>query len=277
MNGPSTLRTALSNALRNDPRVRILSEALDLSPATRGLAAEAPDRVHLLPAADAGLVGVAIGMAMGGAVPVVELSGPDALWGAAQQLGQESVLLTGDFAAALVIRVPLAAGVAPPFAALEGMPQVQVAAGADAASCAALLTDAISGRNVVVLFESADAMAISGDGGLGLGKARVRQEGDHVSLLCLGGAVSVATEAAAVLAESGVTADVVDLGSTTPLDESCVRARIHHTGRPVLVGTPTSLLSKVVELGFLRLEAPPVAVAPRVEAIVSAALSSARY
>ena len=80
MNGVNALRNAVRESLKN-PSTRLLGEAVELSPITRGLSAEFSGQVHALPASDAGLIGLAIGMALGGAKPIVELSGPDALWG----------------------------------------------------------------------------------------------------------------------------------------------------------------------------------------------------
>ena len=278
MNGHARIRSVLADALQSNPRVHLLGEAVELSPATRGLAAAAPDRVHLLPAADAGLVGVAIGMAMGGAVPVVELAGPEALWGAASQLGAESALLQGDFAGALVVRVPLAPGQSAPLELLDGMPHVAVAAGASAPACAALLASAIAGRGPVVLFESAEALAIADDEAVpALGEARQLRAGSQLTFLGFGAGSVAAQQAAEALAETGVSAEVLDLGSARPLDAARIRSHLHETGRPVVVGAPASVLQAVTALGFLRLEAPPVAVAADADAAHAAALQALHY
>ena len=71
MNGAEQIRAVLSRALADSSDVQVLGEAVSLSPATTGLMAEYPDQVHLLPAADATLIGVAVGMAIGGKRPVV--------------------------------------------------------------------------------------------------------------------------------------------------------------------------------------------------------------
>ena len=79
MTGLQALRDALRAALTDAPRVRVVGEAVELSPVTAGLAADFPGRVHALPASDAGLIGVALGMAMNGDTVVVELAGPEGL------------------------------------------------------------------------------------------------------------------------------------------------------------------------------------------------------
>lgn len=278
MNGHAPIRKVLADALQNNDRVHILGEAIELSPATRGLTALAPDRVHLLPAADAGLVGVAVGMAMGGAVPVVELAGPEALWAAAAQLGAEAALLAGDFAGSLVVRVPLAPGQEAPLDLLSGMPHLTVAAGASAPACAALLASALRARGPVVLFESADALAVETDETpTGLGTARALRSGSQLTFLGFGAGTVAAQSAAAALAEDGVSAEVLDLGTAWPLDTERVRAHVHETGRPVVVGAPAAVLQAVTELGFLRLEAPPVSVPANAGAAQAAGLRAVRY
>jgi pyruvate/2-oxoglutarate/acetoin dehydrogenase E1 component len=94
VNATQAIHGLLSDALKSGD-VHLLGEALELSPATRGLLAVAPKQVHLLPAADATLIGLAVGLAMSGSRAVIELSGPAALWGILQQLGQEATLLSG--------------------------------------------------------------------------------------------------------------------------------------------------------------------------------------
>jgi pyruvate/2-oxoglutarate/acetoin dehydrogenase E1 component len=81
LNAYQAIHGLLSRALP-DRNIHILGEALELSPDTQGLMAQDPTRVHLLPAADASLVGIGIGLALSGARPIISLSGPDALWGA---------------------------------------------------------------------------------------------------------------------------------------------------------------------------------------------------
>ena len=93
MNGTEAIAAILSQAMGQDASVHLIGEALPLSGAAAPMLAAHPERCHLLPAADASLLGIAIGIALSGGKPVVELSGTAALWGALQQLGQELSLI----------------------------------------------------------------------------------------------------------------------------------------------------------------------------------------
>ncbi|HCH64920.1 MAG: hypothetical protein CL927_06395 [Deltaproteobacteria bacterium] len=273
------LRTTLRRIVAEHPSVHVLGEAIELSPVTTGLLGTYPDRVHLLPAADATLVGTAVGMALTGAKPIVALSGGPALWGALQQLGQEAASLTGaEYAVPVVVRVPLAPGEQAPLELLASIPGLTVAVAGSAEGAAELLEASLSVRGPVVLLEPAEAMGRKGSGsGVALGRAHKLRDGDHVSLLALGAGVGAAVQAADTLAAQGVSAEVVNLRTLSPLDHDTVGASIRHTGRAVIVGTSLAPLTAAIEAAFLRLESPPRAVKSNVEAIVSAAQSAITY
>jgi pyruvate dehydrogenase E1 component beta subunit len=273
------IRTTLRRIVAEHPSVHILGEAVELSPTTTGLMGAHPDRVHLLPAADATLVGTAVGMALTGAQPIVELSGGPALWGALQQLAQEAAALTGDeYAVPVVARVPLAPGESAPLDLLAHIDGLTVAVAGSADDAAELLEAALSVRGPVVLFEPAEAMSRSGgSGGLALGRAHKLRDGDHVSLLALGAGVGAALKAADALSQQGISADVVDLRTLSPLDVETVGASIRHTGRAVFVGTSAGSVTTAIEAAFLRLESPPRTAAPNVEAIASAVHAALSY
>ncbi len=279
MTGLLALRSALSQALTEDGSVALLGEALELSPVCAGLRAQAPGRVHLLPAADATLVGVAVGMAMGGARPVVELSGPEALWGALQQLGQEAAPLRGEFSAPVVLRVPMVPGAPDPSALLASIPGLRVAAAGVAADGATLLREALRAAGPVVLLESAEVLAapVEAADALPLGRARVARAGAHVTALAWGAGVSAALEAADLLAPDGVALEVIDLRSLAPLDLDTVGASVARTGRALLVGSARAALVETVRAAFLRLEAPPAEVEADPAAIAAAARAALDY
>lgn len=259
MNGAQATRSVLSSALSGGARVRVLGEAVELSPATTGLMAAHPDRVHLLPAADASLVGIAVGMALGGDRPVVELAGAASLPGVFAQLAQEAAPIGGEFTAPVVVRVPAAPGDALGLDPLLAVPGLQVAVASSPAEAALLLEAALASAGPVVLVEPAAALAAGPQAlpPLPLGVARVLRAGDHVTLLAVGDGVPAALAAADALAAHGVSAGVVDLRSLAPLDLETIGTQVRHTGRPVLVGVPDAALAGVVRSAFLRLESPP--------------------
>lgn len=273
------IRTTLRRIVAEHPSVHVLGEALELSPVTTGLMGAHPERVHLLPAADATLVGTAVGMALTGAQPIVELSGGAALWGALQQLAQEAASLSGvEYAVPVVVRVPLVPGETAPLDLLASIDGLTVAVASSADDAAELLEAALSVRGPVVILEPAEAMnRRGGSGGLALGRAQALREGDHVSLLAIGAGVGAALAAAEQLSAQGISAAVVDLRTLSPLDHETVAASVRHTGRAVFVGTGAASLTAAIEGAFLRLESPPQAVASDVNAIVSAAHTAVSY
>ncbi len=256
------LRAALEGALRDGADVCLLGEAPELSRVTAGLAAAWPDRVHALPAADATLAGVALGMALGGWRPVVELAGPDSLLAALPQLAAEAVGLPGP----LVARVPWPAGQSATFLAAATGPSVVAAACEDDA--AALLAEALRRPGLTILLEPARLAALPG-AGEGL-RALRRREGDAAAVLAWGEGVAAALEAAGELAEDGVEVEVLDLRALAPLDAEAAGEAVARSGRAVVVQPPPGLVEAVVDRAFWRLEAPIAPAEPEAARIAEA-------
>jgi pyruvate/2-oxoglutarate/acetoin dehydrogenase E1 component len=271
VNGTKALHAALATALQ-DPRLRLLGEAVELSPATRGLAAAFPGQVHLLPACDAALVGVAIGMAMNGDKVVVELAGPESLPAALRELAQ--VQATRESPLTVVLRVPLAPGQAEGAAAALSQGGIQVYAVGQAGDAGPILDAALQNGVPTVLFEPLDVLSEPAEAlpAAGPGAARLLRQGEHATLLAWGAAVGAALDAADRLAQDGVSVDVLDLRCLAPLDRTTIAQRVRHTGRPILaVGDASSaLLPGLLADAFLRLEAPPALPATSTDALVAA-------
>lgn len=270
------VRGVLADALQRDPQVYLLGEAVDLSPATAGLRASNPQRVLCLPASDAALIGVAVGMALAGARPVVELADGAATWGALQQLGQEAASFSrdADFPVGLVVRVPVAPGGADPTALLAGVPGVQVVCASSGADAAALLRAALGARVPVVLIEPLGLpTGEPGDGGLGTG--RIVRSGTAASVLTWGRGVAAALQAAS--AADAPDLEVVDLRSLSPLDAALIGDSVSRTGRPIVAGDAPGPVLAALQHAFLRLESPPVLVSPDAGAILAAARASLNY
>ena len=282
MNGAWSLHEALSQAFETDARVHLLGEALELSPVTQGLMAIAPERAHLLPAADATLVGLAIGMALGGARPVVELADAAALWAALPQLGGEIGALAAatEFPLSLVLRLPLAPR-APDLDLLDLLPpRIAIAAIGRAGEAGPTLRAALAHGGPVVLIEPLEVLAGTEqvtEEALPLGRARLLREGSQATVLAFGAGVPAALDAADILAHTGIEVEVIDLRTIRPLDEALIGARCRLTGRILTAGAPPSVMAAAARLAFLRLEAPPVAVGADAAAIAAAVRASLSY
>lgn len=281
MTGMNALRQAMVEALRGDEAVVVLGEALDLCPATQGLAAAFPGRAHLLPASDGTLLGVAVGLALAGRKPVVELAGPEALWGTLQQLGQEAAVLrtNPELAAPLVVRVPLTPGSVDPSGLLLGLGGLAVAAVGEPADGAAMLRSALAARGPTVLLEPLDVLAevASESEDLPAGRARLARTGAHATALAWGAGLGAALAAADALEANGIALEVLDPRWLSPLDVDAIAASVHKTGRAILVGGAVAALVPAVRAAFLRLEAPPAEVAADADAIAAATRASLEY
>lgn len=247
------LRAALAEAVERDPRIHLLGEALDLSPTTRGLS---NTRRHLLPAADQGLAGVAVGLAWSGALPVVELSGPAALATFAAAWAPHLSAPSTEFPLSLILRVPLIPGEAIPSGLLALFPEFTIGAGGSEAEQAHLLRAALSTGGRHLLLEAYDLPEES-QSGLDQAQGPVA-----LSLVVLGPERAAAEAARERLRAQGVATDLLVLATLRPLDAAALQATLARSGRPVLVGlarqlVSTSALEDLLHRGFLHLESPP--------------------
>ena len=277
MNGAQNITNVLSQNMGSNDTVHLLGESLPLSPVCAPLLVEHPERCHLLPAADATLIGVAFGLALAGKKPIVELSGPEALWGAIQQIGQEAAALSDEFAITMILRVPLGPGAMDPSALLNSIENIRVASPSEPSDAGVLIESALKTGGVTVLLEPLTVLGTSG-GTAGMDMtARVIEEGEHVTLLAWGPGVAEAKNAAKTLRKDGISAEIVDLRSLIPLDLKTVSKSINKTGRVIMIGGSSSMMNATINAGFLRLESPPAQVAQSTNAIVSQARAAIQY
>ena len=248
------------------------------------------DRVRDTPLAESGIVGTAIGMAMAGYRPVVEIQFDGFVYPAFNQITSQLAKLhyrtQGALSAPVVIRIPYGGNIGAVehhsespevlFAHTAGLRVVTPSNPADAYT---MLRQAIASPDPVIFLEpkarywskgevpetadlSPDAIAA------GLGTARVLREGADITLAGYGPTVATLLEAADAAAEDGVEAAVVDLRSISPLDVDTVAASVGTTGRLVVVheaagpfGAGAELAAAVTERCFYSLKAPVLRVA----------------
>lgn len=210
-----------------------------------------PERVVETPIAEAGFVGAAIGAAMYGKRPIVELMFMDfALVAADQLLNQAAKVryLSGDdWRVPLTIRTQQGVGVGTAaqhsqcFEALFAhVPGFAVALPATPADAKGLLATAIRSDDPCIVIEHKALYGVKGEVPEGehlvpFGEAMIRRPGRDVTVVSYSRAVRTALEAADALAEGGVDAEVIDLRTVTPLDWETVAASVERTGRLVIV------------------------------------------
>ena len=296
------ISAALRDEMRRDPGVFLLGEDIGLLGGafrvTKGFLDEfGPDRVMDMPLGEAGIVGTAIGAALRGLRPVVEMQFADFVVCAFNQLVTYASLnhwRTGT-RLPLVVWLPYGGGVgAGPFhsrcpeAWFRHVPGLKIVAPATPADAYGLLVGAIRDDNPVLFLEhKALYRKLRGDvppsgSVVPLGQARIARPGRDVTVVTYGATVHVALEAAETLADDGVETEIIDLRSLAPLDDEAILASVRRTRRLVIAhedaltgGIGADIAALVAERAFESLAAPvrrvaaldvPIGAAPSLEA-----------
>jgi 2-oxoisovalerate dehydrogenase E1 component beta subunit len=280
------IRDALAFEMGRDPRVVLLGEDIGRNGgvfrATEGLWERfGPERVIDTPLAEAGIVGMAIGMALSGLRPVAEIQFADFIYPAFDQIVSELAKFryrsAGQFTAPVVVRTPSGGGIkgghyhsqSPEayFVHTAGLTVVMPSTPADGKG---LLLSAMRSPDPVIflepkaLYRTAKGEVPEGDFTVPLGKARnVRAGGEDVSLITYGAMVHVAEEAATLAAEEGIGVEVIDLRTLWPMDIDMVIQSVEMTGRAVVLheaprtcGFGAEIAALIQEKAFLHLKAP---------------------
>ncbi len=263
------LNAALRDAMTADPTVVVFGE--DVGPlggvfrVTDGLTARfGPDRCFDTPLAESGIVGMAVGMAMNGFRPVVEMQFDAFAYPAFEQIASHVAKYgnrtRGRVRLPMVIRIPYAGGIGGVehhcdsseayYAHTPGLTVVAPATGADAYG---LLRHAISSPDPVVFLEPKKLYFAKSEIDTAvdvppIGRAVVRREGRDATLIAYGPSVPVALAAAEQAATEGRDLAVVDLRSIVPFDDETVMAAVRRTGRAVVVAEAPGFASVASEI-----------------------------
>ncbi|WP_431854273.1 alpha-ketoacid dehydrogenase subunit beta [Azospirillum sp.] len=286
------LTRALREEMERDPSVVLFGE--DVGPSggifaqTRGLhAAFGPLRVRDTPIAENGFVAAAVGAAMTGLRPVVEIGFEDFLTCCMDPLVNQAAklryMLGGQVSVPLTLYTFGGGGVnagpqhsqslAAWFAHVPGLKVVMPATPGDVLG---LTKAAIRDDNPVLVLLGKKLIGTSGeapDDGeehlVPIGKAAVLREGTDVTLVAFGQMVPVAVKAAAALAEGGVSADLIDPRTASPLDMDSILASVRRTGRLAVLheaqgpcGLGSEVVARVTEAAFSALKRPPIRITP---------------
>ena len=283
-----TYRDALNQALREemqrDPSVFLMGEEVGVYQGaykvSRGLLEEfGAQRVVDTPIAELGFAGIGVGAAMAGLRPVIEfMTWNFALLALDQIVNSAAKMLYmsgGQLRMPIVFRGPNGAALQLSSqhsqawdSWLAHIPGLKVVAPATPADAKGLLKSAIRDNNPVIVLEGEMLYNLKGEVPEGehlvpIGRADVKREGTDVTLICHSKTVAVAVKAAEQLAEQNVSAEVVDLRSLRPIDETAILASVAKTNRAVVVeeGWPhAGIGAQVVDIiqrdAFDQLDAP---------------------
>lgn len=294
---------ALRDSMREDASVVVLGEDVAAAggsfKATRGLLEEfGAERVRDTPISEATIVAAAVGAAMSGLKPVVEIMFMDfitlAMDALVNQAAKARFMFGGRCSVPMVLRTPHGAGLgAGPQhsqcleAWLAHVPGLKVVCPSNPADAYALLRAAIADPDPVVFVEHKGLYAKKGEVDAGavaeIGKARVARAGGDVTIVTYGSTVHAALAAAEELARDNIEAEVIDLRSIQPWDDAAVFASVARTHRVVIAheavrsfGVGAEIAARIAEDAFDELDAPVVRVgAPFMPVPFSGSLESA--
>ena len=278
------LNAGLRRALDADPKVMLAGEDIGklggVFRITEGLQADfGPDRVVDSPLAESGIVGTAVGLALRGYRPVVEIQFDGFVWPAFDQITSQVSRLRfrsmGRLSVPLVVRIPYGGGIGAiehhsesPEAYFTHTPGLTVVTPSNPLDAYWMIQQAVASDDPVIFLEPKRRYHERGDVDielepLPLYQARVVRSGSDATLLTYGPTVKTCVEAAMVAAEEGRDLEVVDLRSLSPLDDSAVLESVRRTGRAIVVheasrsgGLGAELAARIQEQCFFSLESP---------------------
>ena len=251
---------------------------------TEGLLAEFGNkRVFNSPIAESGIVGTAIGLAMRGYRSVAEIQFEGFVYPAFNQIVSQLAKLTnrseGHLSMPVVVRIPYGGGIGAvehhsesPEAYFSHTPGLRVISPSNPNDAYWMIQQAIESNDPVIFFEPKRRYWQKGMVNLdtppsGMHDAKVLREGTQITLVSYGPMIPTALQAAEVAASEGISIEVIDLRSMSPIDFPTIINSVKKTGRVVVASEASTSFSvsaeiaaKVAELAFYHLEAPVIRV-----------------
>lgn len=278
------LNAGLRSALEDDDKVIVMGEDVGklggVFRVTDGLQKDFGDhRVIDTPLAESGIIGTAVGLAMRGYRPVCEIQFDGFVYPAFDQIVSQVAKLhyrtKGAVGMPLTIRIPFGGGIGAVehhsespeayFAHTAGLRVVSCSSPQDAYD---MIRQAVACDDPVVFFEPKRRYWEKGEVDTALvpvplGAARVVRSGTAATIAAYGPMVAVANAAAELAATEGISLEVVDLRSLSPVDFDTLEASVRKTGRlivvheaPVFMGLGAEIAARITERCFYHLEAP---------------------
>ena len=277
---------AIAEEMRRDPTIFLLGE--DVAEAgtpfkvLSGLVEEfGPERIIDTPISEPGFMGMAVGAAMTGSRPIVDLMFGDFIFLIMDQLCNQAAkthyMSGGKLNVPLVLRTNLGAtrrSAAQHSQSLHALvahiPGLKVALPSSAYEAKGLMKTAIRDNNPVVIFEDKlmynDKAPVPEEEYLiPFGEAAVLREGRDVTIVATSSMVQVSLKAAEMLEADGISAEVIDPRTIVPLDEQTILESVRKTSRAIVVdeghqsfGVTAEIASRISEKAFYHLDAPVI-------------------
>lgn len=251
------VRSAITEEMERDDHVIVLGEDVGkkggVFGATDGLYARFGEaRVLDTPLAESGIVGVAIGAALNGLIPIAEIQFADFIHPAFDQIVSEAARTryrsNGDWSVPIVIRTPFGGGVHGGLyhsqsieAFYAHVPGLKVVVPSMPADAKGLLKSAIRDPDPVLFLEHKKVYRLvaeeipAGDHLVPIGPAVVRRGGTNISCFAWGLMTHYCMEAAEQVAGEGISVEVVDLRTLAPLDRDAILESVRKTGKAIVV------------------------------------------
>ena len=282
------INAGLQKAMQKNEKVLVFGEDVaelgGVFRVTEGLHTEfGQKRVFNSPIAESGIVGTAIGLAMRGYRSVAEIQFEGFVYPAFDQIVSQLAKLTnrseGHLSMPVVIRIPYGGGIGAvehhsesPEAYFAHTPGLRVISPSNSNDAYWMIQQAIESNDPVIFFEPKRRYWQKGMVNLdsppsSMHDAKVIREGSQVSLVSYGPMIPTALQAAEIAASEGISIEVVDLRSMSPIDFATIINSVKKTGRLVVASEASTSFSvsaeiaaKVAELAFYHLEAPVIRV-----------------
>ena len=286
MNMVQAINQALDIKLGEDPNIILYGEDAGVEGGvfrvTEGLHQKYGEaRVFDAPLAESGIAGTAVGMAIAGLKPIIEMQFSGFVLPAMNQIISHIARMRnrtrGQMTTPILIRMPYGGGIRAlehhseslesVFAHIPGLKVVIPSTPYDAKG---LITAAIESDDPVIFMEPKRIYrAIKQEVpeekySIDLGKAKVIQPGDDITVVAYGAMIRECQKAAAMAKKAGISVELVDLRTIYPIDRATIGASVRKTGRMLAVteaaatsGMASELVTIATEEAFLHLEAPP--------------------
>lgn len=290
MNMVNAINDALDIKLAEDKNVIVYGEDVGVEGGvfrvTEGLQLKhGVERVFDSPLAESGIVGTAVGMAVAGLRPVVEMQFCGFIYPAFNQIISHATRMRnrtrGQLETPIVIRLPYGGGInalehhSESMEAIFGhMPGLKVVVPSTPHDAKGMLISAIESNDTILfmepkrLYRAIKQEVAEGKFTIPLGKASVVSQGTDVTVVAYGAMVREVQKAMVMAKEAGISVELIDLRSIYPIDKETITKSVKKTGRIITVtegprtyGVGSEISQIAIEEAFLHLEAPPARVA----------------